>query len=183
LNPDEDLPSLPFWPNLIDVSVEYIEVSPSGQWLFDRDPRDTPDTHSEWESSDEEDVYPEHVRIPIEDRKQRYFRTMINACHADRFYAAAGRAAYRMPKLREMKIENTGWPRYSLEYEVGAGTAKLTWRNGDPRADPHETDVLVREAQSKRLYQPDEQVFECWREVALQHTGRSLEIEYKESGR
>lgn len=180
---DENLSNLPFWPNLIDVFVEYIEVPPSRQWLFERDPRETPDYHSEGELSDEENSYPEHVRVPIEDRKHKLFRFMINASHADRFYTAAGRAACRMPKLRQMSIENTDWPPYSFEYEVRAGTAKLIWRNHDIRADPHETDVRVREEQSKAIYQPDEQVFEQWRKAALQLTGGRLEIEYKESGR
>jgi hypothetical protein len=63
-----------------------------------------------------------------------------------------------------------------------AGTAKLTWRNGYIRDDPHETDMPGREERSKRIYQPDKEVFGCWRKAALQHTGASLEIEYKESG-
>jgi hypothetical protein len=159
--------------------VEYIEVSPSGQWLLERDPRETPESHSEGELSDEEDNYPENFRVPIEDRKLKLFRFMIIASRADRFYTAAGRAASRMPKLRQTCIENIDWPRYSLEYEVRAGTAKLTWRNGYIRDDPHETNMLGREEQSKRVYQPDEEVFEQWRKAALQHTGRILRLSIK----
>jgi hypothetical protein len=44
LNLDDNLSNLPFRPNLIDILVQYEEVSPSGQWLFERDLRETPDT-------------------------------------------------------------------------------------------------------------------------------------------
>lgn len=97
LSPDENLPNLPFWPHLIDVFVEYVEVPLSGQWLFERDPREISDSHSEEELSDEEDHYSKHVRVPIEERKLRLFRLMIIASHADRFYtAAAGRPVERI---------------------------------------------------------------------------------------
>lgn len=65
-----------------------------------------------------------------------------------------------MPKLRVMNLENASRPRYGLEYEVREGTAKHTWRNEDT-SSPSEEDALVRE-------------------VALQHTGGSLEVEFKE---
>jgi hypothetical protein len=170
---------------LIEVSVEYMEITPSGEWLLDRDPGETPeDSTDDFDATfgDEEDSYPEYVRIPLQDRKSKFFRTRIIAGHVDRLYASAGRAALRMPKLRWMMLQNVGPVHYSLEYEVQAGLSKLTWRNRDLTDGPYEPDALVRREKAKSLYQPDEEVFEIWRNVAIQHTGRDVEIEFKEWG-
>lgn len=186
LNLQNDNPAnLPFWPNLVDVSVEYAGVTPSGEWLFDRDPEEEEEDEEQTMDDifgDEEHNYPEYVRIPLEDRKSRYFRTRIIAGHVDRLYASAGRAALQMPKLRWMKLENVDLPRYSLEYEVRAGRATLTWRSENHMRDPYEKDASVRLEMAKRLYRPDEQVFDAWSKVALQYTGRDLEIDFKEWG-
>ncbi|KAJ5380951.1 uncharacterized protein N7496_003379 [Penicillium cataractarum] len=86
----DNLVNLPFWPNLIDVSVEYAGVTPCGEWLLDRDPEEDEDEDEELTMDDifgdEEQTYPEYVRIPLEDCKSSYFRTRIIAGHVDRLY-------------------------------------------------------------------------------------------------
>lgn len=47
---------------------------------------------------------------------------------------------------------------------------------------PGTIDPLARLKKARSLYQPDEQVFEAWRKVALEHTGSRLEIEFEEWG-
>lgn len=180
-SPQDDDTNLPFWPNLIDVIVEYPQVTPSGEWLCQREPEEAVDDDTDGSYDyflENENAYPEYVRLPLEDRKRNYFRTRIIAGSVDRFYLSAGRAALRMPKLREMRFVNTSRPEYSFEYKVQAGRAKLIWSNED-MSDPSETDASARVERAKRIYQPDEQVFQIWRKVALQHTGSELEVEFK----
>lgn len=85
-----------------------------------------------------------------------------------------------MPKLRRLSL-GTGRARYSIEYEVRAKTVKLTQRN-EVLYKPGTIDPLARLKKARSLYQPDEQVFEAWRKVALEHTGSRLEIEFEEWG-
>ncbi|KAJ5480472.1 hypothetical protein N7530_005981 [Penicillium desertorum] len=58
-SPQDDDIKLPFWPNLIDPSVEYTADD------------DTVDAYQSFE--DDEVDYPEHLRILLEDSKRRYF--------------------------------------------------------------------------------------------------------------
>lgn len=182
---DTLLVNRPFWPNLTDVTVSYAPVTPSGKWLLERDPEKTEtsddNTDPEYYNAREEQ-YPESARIPPEDRRPTYFRSKIIASHADKFYISAAWAALRMPKLRHMVLENDGRPRHSLEYEVRAGTSRLTLRNEDVEPCSFDTDISIRQAKAKRLYQPDARVFEAWENVARGHTGRGLETEFKEWG-
>ncbi|CAG8910035.1 unnamed protein product [Penicillium egyptiacum] len=185
LQDDGDDLKLPFWPNLINVSVEYPQITPSGEWLCQRERGEAvdDDTDNAYDSfEDDENDYPEYVRIPLEDRKRTIFRTRIIPDYVDKFYLSAGQAALRMPKLRQMRlVANAARPEYAFEYEVQAGRAKLSWSNEDI-SDPRETDASARLEKAKRIYQPDEQVFQIWRKVALQHTGSELEVEFKECG-
>jgi hypothetical protein len=173
---------LPFWPNLVDISVEYPPIRPSGEWLFDRGLKEhlDDDMESDYEpDSDHENDYPEHVRIPVEDRKLKFFRSKIIPRHFDRLYLAAGEAALRMPKLRQMKLLVEGSrPRYTFQYEVQAEVTMLSWSNEEVPNVYQGGDALIRLEQAKRRYQPDEQVFELWRKVALQNTGSGLQIEF-----
>ncbi|KAJ6181246.1 hypothetical protein N7519_011707 [Penicillium mononematosum] len=174
--PQYDGIKLPFWPNLIDVSVEYTAVTPSGEWIFNWEPDEVEDddTDDAYQSSeDDEDDYPEHLRIFVEDSKRRYFQTTNTAGYVDKFCLSAGRAALRMPKLRHMMLQTMPpRPRCTFEYKVRAGSAKLSWSNEGIRylTYPLESDAS-----------PDEEVFQIWRKVALQHTGDELEVEFKES--
>lgn len=175
----------PFWLNLRDVTVSYAPVTPSGKWLLERDPEKTDPTEDNTDPEyydTREEQYPESVRIPPEDRRSIYFRSKIIASYADRFYISAAWAALQMPKLRRMVLQTDGLPRYSLEYEVRAGTSRLTWRNEDDEPCSFDTDILIRQAKAKRLYQPDARVFEAWENVARRHTGKDLETEFKEWG-
>lgn len=93
----------PFWLNLKAVRVNYALVTPSGEWLLERDPEKTEttdeDTDDEYyeDRNNEEELYPESVRIPLEARRLRVFRNKIIASHANKFYILAARAALRMP--------------------------------------------------------------------------------------
>ena len=70
-----------------------------------------------------------------------------------------------MPKLRQMRlVTNTSRPEYIFEYEVQARRAKLSWSNEDMSV-PRETDASARLEKAKRIYQPDEQVFQIWRKI------------------
>lgn len=176
--------NLPFWPNLRDVVVNYAPVTPSGEWLQERDPEDTDiddNTDPEYYNAREEE-YPESVRIPLQDRRGIYFRSNLIASHANRFYTSAAWAALRMPELRQMVLQTEGGSRYSLEYEVRAGTSRLTWRTFDQPAYSFGPDTSTKQERAKRLYQPDARVFEAWEKVAHGHTGRGLTTEFKEWG-
>ncbi|KAJ5906757.1 uncharacterized protein N7473_003673 [Penicillium subrubescens] len=174
--------NLPFWPNLKEVVVNYAPVTPSGEWLQERDPEDTDtddNTDPEYYNAREEG-YPESVRVPLEDRRCIHFRFNLIASHANRFYISAAWAALRMPKLRQMILQTDGISRYSLEYEVRAGTSRLTWRTLDSADCLIGGDPSTKQARAERLYQPDARVLEAWENVAPEHTGRGLETEFKE---
>jgi hypothetical protein len=119
---------------MIDVSMEYSPITPSGEWFFEREPGETVDDDGDNAYDffeDDENNYPEYVQIPLEDRKRTFFRTRIIAKHVDKLYISAGRAALRMPKSRRMKLANDARPRYTFEYEVQAERARLSWTNED----------------------------------------------------
>jgi hypothetical protein len=66
----------PFWPNLTTFVLEYTMVTPSGKWLFERNPEDDED---EWRVSYSEDErrymhMPDHLLPPTEDQFGRCFK-------------------------------------------------------------------------------------------------------------
>lgn len=174
----------PFWPILKAMRVNYAPVTPSGEWLLERDPEKTETTDEDTDDryyedrNNEEESYPESVRIPLEARRLRVFRNKVIASHANKFYISAARAALRMPQLRQMVLQTDSSPLYVLEYEVRGGTSTLTWSNYDPAID-FDIDTPTKEEKDRRLYQPDERVFAAWEKVANRHTGKGLETGFK----
>ncbi|KAJ5757708.1 uncharacterized protein N7511_006402 [Penicillium nucicola] len=89
--------SIPYWPNLINIRVRFSAATPSGKWLFERDPR--------WR-----DVSPSRYPAPAwfegeppSEKRINPFRTMPNK-ELNELYIAAGRAAQQMPKLQNMTL-------------------------------------------------------------------------------
>ncbi|RAH64325.1 uncharacterized protein BO66DRAFT_464752 [Aspergillus aculeatinus CBS 121060] len=94
----------PRWPRLTSLKLVYQAVTPSGQWLFEKDPRCQP-----YSSSQREDVYEcgtrEDPRTPApQDRYPDAFRSkpadLLNDLHR-----AAGQAAQHMPTLKTMFLQ------------------------------------------------------------------------------
>jgi hypothetical protein len=89
---------------LIDVSVGYVEVTLTGDWLLNRDPEEAVEDQEltmDDVFGDEEDNYPEYVRIPLEDRKSRYFQKRTSR---DMLTDSTLPLALQMPFLRWMKL-------------------------------------------------------------------------------
>lgn len=157
--PDDTLTKPPLRPDLTDVLVNHMGITPSGEWLLDRDPEESDFNDESDGGLSDEDNLPEYVRIPMQDHTSKFFRTRIIAGLIDRYYAAAGRAALRMPKLRRIEIQYDVYSIYSFQYEVRAGTAKLTWKNVNRSCVPVGTDIVARRKTLKSKYQPGKQVF------------------------
>ncbi|KAJ5732551.1 hypothetical protein N7493_004032 [Penicillium malachiteum] len=69
INSTDDL-SLPSWPNLTYVDLQYGITTPSGEWLFERDPEE-----DEFDPNfDREEQLPEHKKRAPEDRVLNAFR-------------------------------------------------------------------------------------------------------------
>lgn len=162
LSPEAPDVKLPFWPHLVSFIVEFSPVTPSGEWMFERDP-DEEDDKIFSEDSDLEGEWPEYVRTVREDRPGGYIRSKIVPGVFNELYVSAGRAAKRMPRLEYMSLETRcGLGMHSFTFEVKHGAAKATWD------DTH------------GLY-PEDRVLQIWQEVASQRTGLGLEIKYVRS--
>jgi hypothetical protein len=71
-NPKEYNLNLPFWPNLTNLSVEYSPITPSGERFFEREPGQAVDNDGDNAYDfleDDENNYPEHMQIPLEDHR------------------------------------------------------------------------------------------------------------------
>ncbi|KAJ5776962.1 hypothetical protein N7520_000208 [Penicillium odoratum] len=156
---------LPFWPNLVSFSVNFVPITPSGDWLFERDPNEL-DNKIDSEDSDPEGEYPDYVRTVPEDRSGGYIRSKIIPAFFNELYSSAGQAALRMPQLKYMSLEITqGSGRHSFRYEIKHGAAKVIWADmaGFIGADTH-------------FFHPEDSVLQIWKDVASQHTGSGLEV-------
>jgi hypothetical protein len=147
--------------------VEYVPVTPSGEWLVQRAPKDPDDSESDDDVSfDKAPSWARYVQIPAEDRKSRTFRHRIIGKFANELYGSAGLAALQMPKLKCMQLETTGGgPYHQFNYKVIEGAAKITWGNYEAWDRPLEP-----------MFQLDDQVLEVWRKVSFEHTGGELDV-------
>jgi hypothetical protein len=149
----------PYWPHLTSLTIFYVPVTPYGDWLFERDPAQEADYDSE-EGRDlslhmKEDELPRR-----EDWNTVIFREIPNARLMNDFYLAAGRAAVKMPHLREMVlVAEKGRPEHSLEFKGMDSKASLTFIS-TPRFEPEAT------------------VLDVWKEAAKKNTRAELEIIY-----
>ncbi len=100
---DSDSDVLPTWPNLTRFYLEYAAATPSGEWLFERDPR-CPEYEFDRDSSNP------NLRFfspPMDDAPQDEFpddyRTVPSPL-LNKMYTAAALAAQRMPRLNRMHL-------------------------------------------------------------------------------
>lgn len=150
----------PHWPHLTYFYVNYSGGTPSGQWLFERDPDDEED---DIEESQVIINMPEDEMPLPEDRSSNFFRKKASPSLMNGFYLAAGRAAAHMPCLKHMelsKIHAMGQAHW-FKYEVTATKATATWG-------------------STPSFTLEEKVLEMWREVARKHTSTELEVKLVE---
>ena len=93
----------PHWPYLTTLNILFMPVTPSGQWLFERDP-------AERVIDDDEDrrdlsLHFDPERLPLrEDWNGVDFRRKPNERLMNDFYLAIGRAVGNMPCLRELVL-------------------------------------------------------------------------------
>jgi len=134
-------------------------VSPSGQWLFERDPAEEIDDDDE----DRRDLslHYEPDRLPLrEDWHTVDFRRKPNERLMNDFYLAIGYAVRHMPCPRELNLQ-AGQGRgidHTFEFKVTETTASLTISSATP-------------------FELEETVLNVWREAARKNRGAELEIE------
>ncbi|KAJ6007241.1 hypothetical protein N7540_011217 [Penicillium herquei] len=156
INPTDDM-KLPTWPNLTHVYLEFGMATPSGEWLFERDPEEA----NIEPIPDREEHLPEHKKRALEDRVGEMFRLKATPRLMNGLYLSPARAAQRMPQLKIMSIRiSEGHNHLSFEYKVDGSTAKATWDCDKP-------------------FTPDEPVLQAWRDAGFRHTGVESEIEVK----
>lgn len=152
----------PYWPRITSFQVNYVPVTPSGQWLFERDPDaevDTPEEPQDYRLYMSEDEVP-----PPEDWRDDRFRTKASPQLMNAFYVAAGRAVAHMPCLRYMFLCNSycaSLGEHWFKYTVTGTRAIATWG-------------------STPSFRPNDQVLEAWRATARKHTDTELEVNLRE---
>ncbi|KAJ5919201.1 hypothetical protein N7466_010144 [Penicillium verhagenii] len=157
---DVDDMQLPSWPNLTTIYIECGITTPSGEWLFERDPSEDDDFEPNFER---DDCLPEHKQRAPEDRVLNSFRVKASPKLMNGLYMSSGRAAQRMPRLKFMSIQTKEARAYHyFKYEVDGTTvdgmtAKATW-------------------DAMGVFTPDDTVLQAWRDAAFQHTGVELEV-------
>ncbi|KAJ5970395.1 uncharacterized protein N7479_000313 [Penicillium vulpinum] len=161
LNDDDPKPL--FWPHLTSLTLEYIPITPCGQWLFKQDDDVEPDYDSDSVGSYYDDMDDtDQDWVPPEDRKFRRFRTKFVHELFNQYYLSAGKAALRMPKLESMLLDVSNRSEHRFWYQVENGVAKVTWLGDDyPRG-----------------FEPSDEVLQLWKQVALEHTGRDLVVQF-----
>ncbi|THC87121.1 hypothetical protein EYZ11_013433 [Aspergillus tanneri] len=90
----------PYWPNLTYFHLTYAASTPSGEWLFERDPR-CPEYNFD---RNPENLY---MRPPMDDAPQDEFPDDYRTAPSpilNRLYIAAAYAARHMPKLETMSL-------------------------------------------------------------------------------
>lgn len=154
---------LPFWPYLVSFSAEFRPVTPSGDWLFERDPNELNSDKIDSEDSDPEGELPDYVRTAPEDRPGGHMRSKIIPAFFNELYRSADQAALRMPRLKYMSLQTTrcGFGGHRFRYEIKNGVAKVIW------ADMH-------------VFHPEDNILQIWKDVASRHTGNDLEVKIAE---
>ncbi|KAJ5720642.1 uncharacterized protein N7483_008576 [Penicillium malachiteum] len=154
INPTDNM-KLPTWLNLIHIHLQCGMTTPSGEWLYERDPEEV-----EFDPNvDPEEDLPEHKMRAPEDRVSNTFRLKASPTLCNGLYMSSARAAQRMPRLKFMSIRTTeAHYELSFEYKVDGTTAKATW-------------------DCWKLFTLDEPVLKAWKNAAFQHTGVELEVQ------
>ncbi|KIM93602.1 hypothetical protein OIDMADRAFT_137588 [Oidiodendron maius Zn] len=158
---DSDLTpgNAPHWPNLTSLRIEYCAVTPYGEWLFERDPDDEIESDSD-RSWDVSEFMSEPQLRAREDWATDHFRVIPNARLMNDFYLAAGHAAAKMPRLKEMALVAINPDReHTLAFTVADTLASLTIR-------------------SKPIFKLEANVLDVWKEAARERTGAELAVHF-----
>lgn len=157
---DSDLTpgNAPHWPNLTSLRIEYCTVTPYGEWLFERDPDEEIESDSD-RSRDLSEFMMSEPQLPArEDWATDHFRVIPNARLMNDFYLAAGHAAAKMPRLKEMALVAINPDReHTLAFTVADTLASLTIR-------------------SKPIFELEANVLDVWKEAARERTGTELAV-------
>ena len=150
----------PHWPHLTTVNILFMPVTPSGQWLFERDPAERVIDNDE----DRRDLslhFDSERLPPREDWNTVDFRRKPNERLMNDFYLAIGRAVGNMPCLRELVLqaEQGCGVDHTFEFEATETTASLTMSSATP-------------------FELEEMVLDVWREAARKNTGAELQTEF-----
>ncbi|KIM95401.1 hypothetical protein OIDMADRAFT_95495, partial [Oidiodendron maius Zn] len=94
----------PHWPYLTTLNILFLPVTPSGQWLFERDPAEEVIDDEEDRTRDLSLHYEPERLPPREDWYIDHFRRKPNERLMNDFYLAIGRAVDNMPCLRELVL-------------------------------------------------------------------------------
>lgn len=161
--------STPQWSRLTRFTLDYSATTPSGQWLFEHDPRCAEhDDEDEWEDPDL--IWPEPLLPAPQDYHPRPFRTKP-ARVLNELYLAAGRAAQRMPRLETFVLRGEthvgtpelyeiieGAPAHWFQYRRDQG--KATWAGSGK-------------------FELRDDVVEAWRAAARNHGHAELTVEVR----
>lgn len=149
----------PYWPHLTTLGIFFMPVTPSGLWLFERDPAE--EIADDDENRRDLSLHYEPDRLPLrEDWHPVNFRLKPNERLMNDFYLAVGHAVGHMPCLRELDLqaEQGRGINHTLEFKVTETTASLTISSATP-------------------FELEETVLNVWRESASKNRGAELEIE------
>ncbi|KAK4062937.1 hypothetical protein Trihar35433_8732 [Trichoderma harzianum] len=148
---------MPIWDGLVMISLHYLPITHSGEWLFLPDPDASSSSEEEPDSDDSSswDGWPSEESQP---------KPSIAAPAMQQFYLAAAHAALQMPALKQMKLiallENgICWHKFWYYSEEMMARALWTSSSG---------------------FVPDEEVLDRWRMVPRKHIEIDLEVEISE---
>ncbi|KAL2818074.1 hypothetical protein BJX63DRAFT_83196 [Aspergillus granulosus] len=100
--PGSTTESPPSWPKLMSYRLEYTMATPSGDWLFERDPRWV---DSDWSREIDLELRLPEPKLPApQDRLDDSWRTKPVQGLMTEFYRAASTAARFMPRLERMVL-------------------------------------------------------------------------------
>lgn len=164
--PETQKNSPPQWPKLTRLMITYMSATPSGHWLFERDPR-CPIWNQEDEPTFEEiaEGQSDHYVPAMEDYPADRFRSKPLPL-MNEIYKAAGLAAQHMPLLKDMamaaQIQGTF-------IEVRQGSAEHLFRY--TRETARVKWVGVSE------FHPTKEVMDIWKGVGREHGLDRVQIE------
>ncbi|KAL7953526.1 hypothetical protein V8C34DRAFT_296788 [Trichoderma compactum] len=148
---------MPIWDRLVMISLHYLPVTHSGEWLFLPDPDASSSSEEEPDSDDSSSWggWPSEEPQPTPG---------IAAPAMQQFYLAAAHAALQMPALKQMKL--------IAMLESGICWHKFWY---------HSEELMARALwTSSSGFVPDEEVLDRWRMVPRKHIEIDLEVEISE---
>lgn len=162
--PGIDSTSPPHWPQLKTFTLTFTAATPSGQWLFENDPRCGEYT------LDLEDPILRHedVTLPApQDYWPDEFRTKPAESIND-LYLAAGRAAQHMPKLEVVLLES--------EPQIGSKVFREMFRDGPSHWFRYARSKSSATWAGTGKFHPSQDVLDAWKSASTAHGNPRLEI-------